>query len=309
MSACLEAGGHTNMGKVTENDRTLTVSPVLGQNGSWRNVRDGMVENGDRRVLLLEGNGTQLMDVEGQLVYETLGWCLLRDQHGYALCDRDGSVCFEQVDEDELALMMQTVPQRVPVTAEQVDSMIEQNQQLRSELDQSLLTHWTDAEPAQKITKQRDAQVQSDFRAMRAEFEKRQVEWVKKARINKEKSETAIHVERQRSDEQHKESDAKWMAFLQQLQDNQAKRQKEADDDYACHATEMDKQHVQHEEWHVKVQQRLHVHAPLPLPLQQLLPTPPPPSQSNGLQFAPLPPHPLILVNALQQAPVVDFAQ
>ncbi len=40
------------------------------------------------------------------------------------------------------------------------------------ELDQSLLTHQTDEEHAQEATKQKDAQVQSDFRAMTAKFEK-----------------------------------------------------------------------------------------------------------------------------------------
>ncbi len=67
--------------------------------------------------------------------------------------------------------MTQSVPRKAPVTVVQMDSMIEQNQQLRMELDQSLLAHQTDAEHAQETMKQKDAQVQSDFRAMTAEFE------------------------------------------------------------------------------------------------------------------------------------------
>ncbi len=37
-----------------------------------------------------------------------------------------------------------------------------------------------------------------------------------------------------------KESDPKWAAFVQQLQDGQAKHQKEVDDDYACRIAELD---------------------------------------------------------------------
>ncbi len=110
------------------------------------------------------------MDTEGQPVYETLGWRLLRKQHGYALCNQDGNLCFEEVDEDQLTLMMQSVPRRAPITAEHVDSVIEQNQQLRLELDQSLLAHRTDAKQACEAMKQKDAQVQSDFRAMKTEL-------------------------------------------------------------------------------------------------------------------------------------------
>ncbi len=209
-----------------------------------------MGEDGDEQVPLLEGNGNQLTDMDRQLIYKTLGWRLLHDQNGYALCDQDGNLCFEEVNEDELAMMMQLVPQRAPVTAEQVDSVIEQNQQLQSELDQLLLAHRTDAERAHEIMKQRDAQVQSDFRAMTAEFEKRQVEWVKKVHVDKEKSDAAICVEQQRS----KESKAKWTAFMQWLRDDQVKHQKEADDDNACRATEIEKQCEQQEEQHLEVQ-------------------------------------------------------
>ncbi len=49
---------------------------------------------------------TQLVDTEGQLVYETLGWCLMHNQHGCALCDLNGNLCFEEVDEDQLTLVV-----------------------------------------------------------------------------------------------------------------------------------------------------------------------------------------------------------
>ncbi len=94
---------------------------------------------------------------------------------------------------------------------------------------------------------------------------------------------------------------------MQQLQDDQAKRQKEADDDYACHIAELDKRRMQQDEHHVSQQWRLctqvspckllHVQVYMPLP----------PLQLNGMP--PLPPHPVILVNALPQVSVVDFVQ
>ncbi len=157
-----------------------------------------MGENGDGQVALLEGNGTQLMDTEGQLVYETPGWHLLHDQQGYALCNQDRNLCFEEVNEDELAMMMQSVPRRAPVTVEQVDSMIEQNQQLQMELYQLLLVHRNDAEHTQETMKQNEAQTPSDFRAMQAEFKQKKAEWAEKACIDKEKS-----------DAQQKDSDTK----------------------------------------------------------------------------------------------------
>ncbi len=46
---------------------------------------------------------------------------------------------------------------------------------------------------------------------------------------------------------------------MQQLQDDQAKRQKEVDDDHKCHVTELDKQRVQQAEQHIEAQWRLHV--------------------------------------------------
>ncbi len=277
-----------------------------------------MGENGDGWVPLVEGDGTQLVDMEGQPVYETPGWCLLRNQHRYALYNQDGNLCFEPVDEDELALMMRSLPRRALITAEQMDSMIEQNQQLQSELDQSLLAHWTDAKRSHEAVKQRDAQIQSDFRAMEAEFEKRQAEWVKKACIDKEKRcgySCGVTVEQRTEQTERCEE---WMAFVQQLQDDQAKHQKEADDDHAHREAKIEKQCVHQEQWHIEQQWRLHVsqnsmqssalynyhsypsvqvHAPLLPSLQQQLPP------------APLLRHPSILVNVLPQVPVVDFVQ
>ncbi len=253
-AASLDGGNgvtHMGMNKATESDLALSVSPVLFMHGQWKRVDDGTSKDGDWRDPLLEGNRTHLMDGNGQLLYKEPGWHLLRDQNGYGLCDDDGNLCFEQVDEDELTLMMQSIPRRAPVMAAHMDSVTEQNQQLRMELDQSLLAHWTDAESAKEVTKQKDAQVQSDFRAMRVEFEKRQVELAEKAHADKERSDAAL-CEQQRERNmalcEQKESDAKWEAFVQQLQDDQVKHQKEVEDDYMHCIAKFDKQHVQHNE-------------------------------------------------------------
>ncbi len=72
---------------------------------------------------------------------EELGWHLMRPPNGYALWDNDGNLCFEEVDKDQLVIWTRLVHQKVPVTAAQMDSMIEQNQQLQMELDQLLLVH------------------------------------------------------------------------------------------------------------------------------------------------------------------------
>ncbi len=74
------------------------VSPVWSMHGQWGQTG----ESGERRVPLLEGDGTQLTDENGQLLYDELGWCLMRAQNGYALCDNNGHLCFEEIDEDQL---------------------------------------------------------------------------------------------------------------------------------------------------------------------------------------------------------------
>ncbi len=166
---------HTGTEEATEGEGTLSVSPVLSARGQRRRG-----ENGEGQVLLLEGDGTQLTDENGQLLYEEPGWHLLCSQDGYAHCDDDGNHCFDEVDEDQLAMMTQSVHRKEPVTAAQMDSVIEQNQLLRMELDQSLLAHQNDAERMQETMKQKDMQAQSDFRAMMAEFEQKKAEWVEK---------------------------------------------------------------------------------------------------------------------------------
>ncbi len=61
---------HTGMEKATESEWTLSVSPVLSTHSQWERVDDGTGENGDGRVPLLEGDRTQLTDVNRQILYE-----------------------------------------------------------------------------------------------------------------------------------------------------------------------------------------------------------------------------------------------
>ncbi len=130
----------------------------------------------------------------------------------------------------------------------QLDSMLEQNQQLQLKLDQALLAH----ERAQETMSQREAQVWSDFRAMMTEFERKQAEWAEERCIDMEKGEVALR-------EKQKESDAKWAAWVKQLKDEQAKKQNEASYDYVQCIAELDQQCMQQDEWYVKMQWRLHV--------------------------------------------------
>ncbi len=153
------------------------------------------------RIPLLNGDGIALVDRHGQVVHTSPDRDLLRDQHGYAVYDENGDLCFEETNEDLLVLLMRPVALPTPISAEQAHYMIEQNQQLQHELDQALLAHRNDAERAQHTTKQRDAQFQSDFRAMQTAFAKRQAEWLEMSCGEWEKYEASAHAEQRKSDE------------------------------------------------------------------------------------------------------------
>ncbi len=142
-----------------------------------------------------------LVDRHGQVIYESPDWDLLHDQHGYAVYDENGDLCFEEMNKDELALLTQLVYPPAPISAEQVNSMVEHNQQLQYELEQALLAHRNDAERVKHMTQQRDVQFQSDFRVMQAEFAKRQAEWLETSHTEKEKTEASACAEQQQSDE------------------------------------------------------------------------------------------------------------
>ncbi len=65
----------------------------------------------------------------------------MRDQNSYILWDHDRQLCFKETDEDQLAVWTRSLCKQVPVTAAQMDSMAEQNQQLQMELNRSLFMH------------------------------------------------------------------------------------------------------------------------------------------------------------------------
>ncbi len=123
---------------------------------------------------------------------------------------------------------------------------------------------------------------------------------------------------------------------MDQLQADQAKKQKEASDDYMRRIANLNQQCMQQDEWYGELQQRLHVSESSaqstilhqshsnpsvsvrmpPSASYQLPPVPRPcmfacvsqVSQQKGAHVA-QPHHPLIPPNALPQVPVVDFAQ
>ncbi len=72
-------------------------------------------------------------------------------------------------------------------------------------------------------------------------------------------NEAAICAEQIRSEEKQKESDGKWAAWVNQLWADQAKKQKEASDDYMHRIADLDQQCVQQDEQYCALQQRLHV--------------------------------------------------
>ncbi len=150
----------------------------------------------------------------------------------------------------------------------------------------------------------------------------------KKQKENKAAIQAAIHTEWKQSEEKQKDGDAKWAAWVTQLQADLAKKQKEASDDHVRRIAELDQQRMQQDEQYSELQQRMHVsessaqstilyqchgdpsvsvHAPPPLPLvlQQLLPMPHLCMPVHVLQAS----QPKGALFALPQVPVVDFAQ
>ncbi len=66
---------HMGMEKVTDSDRTLSVSPVLLARGQWGRVGDGTEGTEGERVPLLEGDGTQLVDMGKPSMHHEAGTC------------------------------------------------------------------------------------------------------------------------------------------------------------------------------------------------------------------------------------------
>ncbi len=154
-----------------------------------------------------------------------------------------------------------------------------------------------------------------------------------------------IRAERAQSTQQQTALDVKWATWVNQLQADQTKKQKDVNDDFMHRIAELQQQRAQQDARYGELQQRLHVsesaaqssilyqsHSsplvtvcapppPLPsvsyrMPLVQVPSVQRPPvfvcvsqaSQQKGAHGAQSP-HPLIPSNALPQVQVVDFEQ
>ncbi len=163
---------HTGAGKVTNNDQSLLACPVWP---TYDPHSERMSENGEGQVPIIDGDGTGLHNEDGNAIYEESGWHVLRDQNGMVLWDSNGQMCIEEVDEDLLVIQTKSAHKQVPTTAVQIDSLVEQNQQLQTELGWAQFTHQTDVKHAQELLSQKEVQSQANHRAMTAELEKRKV--------------------------------------------------------------------------------------------------------------------------------------
>ncbi len=164
---------HMGPEEVANNDQSLLVGPAWP---AYDRHNGKMGENGEGRVPILEGDGTRLLDEDGNCIYGEPGWRVMHDQNGSVLWDNDGQLCYEEVEEDLLAVRTRSLCKQV-LTAAQLNSMVEQNQWLQQELEWLQFVHQTDAERAQELMSQKDAQNQSNFRAMTAEMERKKAEW------------------------------------------------------------------------------------------------------------------------------------
>ncbi len=72
-------------------------------------------------------------------------------------------------------------------------------------------------------------------------------------------SNAAIRVEWIKSNEKQAELDPKWAAWVNQLQAEQAKKQKDVNDDFTHHIANLKQQRAQQDEWYGELQQRLHI--------------------------------------------------
>ncbi len=117
---------HTGAEKVTNNDQSLLASPVWP---TYDPHSKQTSENGEGQVPILEGDGTRLLDEDGNCIYEEMGWRVMCNENGMILWNSNGHMCIEEeVDEDLLAIQTRLARKQVPTTAVWVDSLVEQNQ-------------------------------------------------------------------------------------------------------------------------------------------------------------------------------------
>ncbi len=236
-----------------------------------------MSEGGQGQVLIQEGDETLLLDEDRNCTYEQPGWRVLCDQNGMVLWDSDSQLCIEQDELDEDLLAMQTRS----VHKQAQESLVEQNQRLQTELSWAQFTHQSDVERMQEMMSQKEARNQADFRAIAAELERKKAEFAEERRLvldkcemalrdkqvegdaalraNQADSNAAIRAEQIKSNEQQMALDAKWATWVNQMQVEQAKKQKDVNNDFMCHIAELQQQRVQQDAWYGELQQRLHV--------------------------------------------------
>ncbi len=135
----------------------------------------------------------------------------------------------------------------------------------------------TDVERAQELMLQKEAQNQANFRAMVGELEWKKMEFTGERCLGMEKCEMALHAKQAeseavlhakqtesdatiwaewiRSNEKQAELNTKWVAWVNQLQAEQAKKQKDVSDNFVRHIADLKQQ----DERYSELQQRLHM--------------------------------------------------
>ncbi len=234
------------MEEAANNDNSQLDSPVFLQFGLGRGrLREVEVTVEEEREPVCDENGQPLEDDDGNYFFAEPGWRVIRDQLGRVCWDSDGHLCLEELDEDWLALPMKEVPRPAP------ESLLEQVQRLQAALDQSQMNleqsqfvHQSDVEQVQQMLAQSQAQNQADRQAMASEMDKRQMEYQKLIRAQKEEKAA---------------NDEKWATWMQWLQTDQAKMQKGATDDFTRRIAELEQQRVDQDVQYGELQQKLHI--------------------------------------------------
>ncbi len=140
----------TEAEKVANGDASLSVSSVWPAH--YRRERRVYSEQNPVR----NGDGNLLLDEDGNYMYKEPGWRVQHDQSGMVVFDDEQQLCWRQVDKDLLALQTRAAHDQVP------ESLIEQNQRLQAELEQSQFVHRSDIKSAEQMLVQQAAQLQTE---------------------------------------------------------------------------------------------------------------------------------------------------
>ncbi|MCP4539244.1 MAG: hypothetical protein GY832_19075, partial [Chloroflexi bacterium] len=134
-----------------------------------------------------------------------------------------GHLCFEDTDEDRLALAMNEVPGQTPESlSEQKHRLQAEVEQVQTELEQSRFMHQSDVEKLEQMLEQVEAQSEADHRAIAAEMERRTAAYQKEKRVMNDK----------------------WTVWVQERQADQANAHKEAADEFARRITKLEWQNA-----------------------------------------------------------------